>query len=151
VKQPGEARPIAAVVGYAISVSGDQVLLIRKNRPPAQAGKLNGVGGKVEPGERFIGAMVREFREETGVETSESDWTCFATLDSPGWNLAFFVARLPDDVLGRASSLTDETLEVCVIADLKQANTMRNLQWMIPFCLDASPYELPVKLKELPQ
>lgn len=43
------------------------VLLIRKNRPQWQAGKMNGVGGKVEPGETPQGAAPRELFEETGL------------------------------------------------------------------------------------
>ncbi len=44
----------------------DQVLLIRKKRGHG-AGKINGPGGKIDPGETPIEAAMRETREETGV------------------------------------------------------------------------------------
>ncbi|HEY5036239.1 MAG TPA: NUDIX domain-containing protein, partial [Chthoniobacterales bacterium] len=40
-------------------VRGDEVLLIRKKRGFG-AGKINGPGGKVEPGETALGAALRE-------------------------------------------------------------------------------------------
>ena len=52
----------------------DEVVLLRKSRPPMLAGKLNGIGGKIEPGEHAVDAMVREFAEETGLQTSERGW-----------------------------------------------------------------------------
>jgi 8-oxo-dGTP pyrophosphatase MutT (NUDIX family) len=45
---------------------------IRKNRPHWQAGKLNGIGGKVEPGENADQAMVRETLEETSVDITRN-------------------------------------------------------------------------------
>jgi len=45
---------------------GDRVLLIRKKRGVG-AGKINGPGGKVEPGETMADSAVRETREEIGV------------------------------------------------------------------------------------
>ena len=54
------------VAGFLFSPDRSRVLLIRKNRPAWQAGKLNGLGGKIEPGETPPQAMRREFREEQG-------------------------------------------------------------------------------------
>lgn len=54
------------VLGFCFNAALNKVVLIRKNRPQWQAGKLNGVGGHVEPWELPLGAMVREFREESG-------------------------------------------------------------------------------------
>ncbi len=44
-------------------VKGQQVLLIRKKRGLGQ-GKINGPGGKLEPGEDALSAAVREVQEE---------------------------------------------------------------------------------------
>ena len=46
---------------------GDRVLLIRKKRGHG-AGKINGPGGKVDPGETPVQSALRETFEETGVE-----------------------------------------------------------------------------------
>lgn len=55
------------VVGLAVNQGW--VALIRKAKPAWQAGRLNGIGGKVEPGEDPQLAMAREFEEEAGVAT----------------------------------------------------------------------------------
>jgi len=47
-------------------VKDGRVLLIRKKRGLG-AGKINGPGGKIEPGETALGAAIRETQEEIGV------------------------------------------------------------------------------------
>ena len=47
-----------------------QILLIRKKRGLG-AGKINGPGGRLEPGEAPEACAVREFREEVGVQAGE--------------------------------------------------------------------------------
>jgi len=44
-----------------------KLLLVLKDRPAWQKGRLNLVGGKVEPGETCLHAAMREFHEETGM------------------------------------------------------------------------------------
>lgn len=44
----------------------DQVLLVLKDRPAWQKGKLNLPGGKIEDGETPLKAAIRELKEETG-------------------------------------------------------------------------------------
>ena len=56
------------VVGFCFDPSLHHVVLVRKNRPEWQKGRLNGVGGHIEesdPDAKY--AMDREFGEETGV------------------------------------------------------------------------------------
>ena len=48
-------------------VRNGQILLIRKKRGLG-AGKINGPGGRIEPGESSLDAAVRETREELGIE-----------------------------------------------------------------------------------
>jgi len=55
------------VVGAAI-LDGDRVLAARRLGPPALAGKWELPGGKVDAGETDEAALVRECREELGVE-----------------------------------------------------------------------------------
>jgi len=46
---------------------GDEYLMVHR-RPDARvdAGRLNSIGGRVDPGENFLDAVVRETKEETG-------------------------------------------------------------------------------------
>jgi 8-oxo-dGTP pyrophosphatase MutT (NUDIX family) len=70
------------VLGFYFSEDLDKVLLILKNRPPHLANKLNGVGGKLEERETELDAMVREFKEETGVTTLDSSWKLLNVFDA---------------------------------------------------------------------
>lgn len=118
------------VCGFLFSPDRSRVLLIRKNRPAWQAGKLNGVGGKVEPGETVNAAMRREFREEAGIDLA--DWRPGVVLIGPDWRGHFF--RTFGD-LDSALALTDESLERHDVTSLP-ADVIPNLKWMIPLLLD---------------
>ncbi|OZD84081.1 (deoxy)nucleoside triphosphate pyrophosphohydrolase [Rhodococcus sp. 05-339-2] len=61
--------PIAVVVAAALTHDG-RLLLAQRTRPPELAGLWELPGGKVEPGESEEAALVRELREELGVECS---------------------------------------------------------------------------------
>jgi len=61
------------VVGAALFDDGDdghgrRLLAARRSAPPELAGRWELPGGKVEPGERPDAALVRELREELGVD-----------------------------------------------------------------------------------
>lgn len=95
------------VVGFMFDNSMKSVLLIQKNRPDWQAGKLNGIGGHIEPGEYPIDAMVREFREETDVKTEVSTWAHVLTLRFPYAELEVFSAK-SSLAFAAAKTVTDE-------------------------------------------
>lgn len=61
-----ESERIGVGVG-AVVFRGDDVLLIRRGKPPFQ-GRWSIPGGRVHYGETVKQAVVREVREETGVE-----------------------------------------------------------------------------------
>lgn len=130
------------VCGFLFDSQRTRVLLIRKRRPAWQAGKLNGVGGKIEAGERALEAMRREFREETGLLVS--DWQHVVTLrgaddfgSGRGWAGHFFRTF---GGLGSAQSMTDEQLEIHPVRLLPE-DTIPNLRWIIPLLLDDEAVE----------
>lgn len=79
---------------------GDDVLLLR-GAPTKRlwAGRLNGVGGHLEPGEDVLGSARREVREETGLEPGELSLRAVVHVrgadDLPGVILFVFVGRAP--------------------------------------------------------
>ena len=77
--------PVVATLGYVLSVDGTSVLMVHRTAredDPA-LGKYNGLGGKMEPGEDVAACMVREIREEAGIEVSAMELR--GTLSWPGF------------------------------------------------------------------
>jgi 8-oxo-dGTP pyrophosphatase MutT (NUDIX family) len=133
------------VVGFLLNSNRTRVVLVRKNRPAWQAGRLNGVGGKVELDERVNDAMVREFYEETGCLTETGNWEriCSMTWPEP-WPDMDATAKAPsidffryvwfDDTpperLVRTN--TDEDIVAVDVADLGFYHVIPNLRWLVP-------------------
>lgn len=112
------------------------VMLIRKARPEWQAGRFNGIGGKVEDGEFPVNAMVREFREETGVDTVTHNWRMFANVvNKDGSIVHFFVGHMTG--VPAITACEEEPVSLFSIRDLP-ANVINNIRWLIPLALDYS-------------
>ena len=126
---------ISYVAGFMFDRVTKEVALIRKKKPEWQAGKLNAIGGKFEPGESLIAAMVREFKEETGCITTEHQWRHFSALISPTWCVHFFAT------FGDLYSLTspeEEKIEIHEIATITmRSDLIGNVPWLIALALDA--------------
>jgi 8-oxo-dGTP diphosphatase len=129
--------------GFLFAHDRTRVLLIRKNRPAWQAGKLNGLGGKLEPGETPLDAMRREFWEEAGMRIE--GWAERVVLtgvpseaDPRGWRGHFFRAFANDDALAACRAKTDEALELHPTDPLPR-EVIPNLRWLIPLLLDDDP------------
>lgn len=101
------------VLGFLFNKTATVVVLIEKQKPEWQKGFLNGVGGKIEEGETPMQAMIREFKEETGVETTEVVWKPFAKLQGDDWEVYCFCG-----FSGNADRVKTAEREVVVIHDL---------------------------------
>lgn len=122
------------VCGFAFDTDAQNVALIRKARPAWQAGKLNGIGGHVEPGETASAAMGREFLEETGLYTP--GWRRFLHLTDGQlrWCVTFY--RAFDVPLDKVETRTDETVGVYCLDELPDMKVVPNLRWLIPLAAD---------------
>jgi 8-oxo-dGTP diphosphatase len=127
-----EAKVGNYVLGFAFTPH-QEVILIRKKRPDWQVGKLNGVGGHIEEGENSYQAMVREFKEETGV--AHVAWAPFCIMKSPNWVVHCFAAR---GVIG-AETKTDEEVVLVDMLDLP-IDVIPNLRWLIPMAWNGETF-----------
>lgn len=139
------------VVGFAFSETFNYVALVNKKRPAWQVGKWNGVGGKVEPGEWPLDAMVREFDEECSIELT-GPWRLVCRLISPNilldrWRVDFFCATFDYNSYStmRNFGKTDEIVEVLPVDVIgrKGLYPVRNLPYLMEiaklvYCTDHS-------------
>lgn len=123
-------------LGFMFNEDKTKVLLINKNRPDYQKGRLNGLGGKPEEGDEnnSLFTMIREFKEESGIYHDK--WEQFCELYGDNWSIDVF--RAFGDIY-EAKNVTDE--EVCIvdINDLPE-NVMGNLHWLIYMALGKDKY-----------
>ena len=79
--------PIMSTLGYVLSPARDRVLLSHRiaRQSDDQYGKFNGLGGHMEPSEDIASCMIREIREEAGIEVTAMslrgtvNWTGFGS------------------------------------------------------------------------
>lgn len=135
------------VLGFAFSKDRQYLVLIKKDRPEWQAGKLNGIGGKLEPrkdnkefNEDPIDAMIREFKEETGVSTEAKDWDYFGKMsfkkDVMGGSANIYLYRMfSEEIYGCHKVETEEVIIHRVEMFLSSYNLMPNLPLLINLAL----------------
>ncbi len=78
-------RPIMSTLGYVLSPDRQRVLMVHRiaRDDDEQLGKYNGLGGHMEPQEDIAACMIREIREEAGIEVTAMslrgtvNWTGF--------------------------------------------------------------------------
>ena len=75
--------------------TGDHVLMCLRKKDPYK-GKLNFVGGKVEPGENYQDAAYRELEEETGITRADISLVHLMdmTYHTYGMEIQVFVGKL---------------------------------------------------------
>ena len=125
----GPAPGHVVVVGAAI-VCDARVLAAQRAEPPRLAGYWEFPGGKVEPGEGEVAALVRECREELGVEVAVGP-------------------RLGGDVPLPGGTATLRVFTAQVVAGTPTALEHRALRWLAAGEVDAVDW-LPTNAPLLP-
>ena len=77
--------PIVGTLGYILSPDSRQVLMVHRNAraDDEHLGKYNGLGGKLEDDEDVLAGMIREIREEAGIECTALELR--GTISWPGF------------------------------------------------------------------
>jgi 8-oxo-dGTP diphosphatase len=114
-----------AVIGFLFDGSGN-VLLIKKNHPAWQNGRLNGIGGKIEKGETPLQAMVREFKEEAGAAVTS--WRQFCVMTGDSYRLYLFTSKEKTHI----NPGTDEGEIAWYPCDKLPDNLLPNMRFLIP-------------------
>lgn len=79
---------------------GDDYLFIHRNaNKRVDPNRLNGIGGRLEPGEDFLSAAIRETKEETGYVVSVGDISLAGVVKLDGgygedWVMCFFKIKV---------------------------------------------------------
>ncbi len=136
--------PILATLGYVLSPDGSQVLMLHRNarEDDHHLGKYNGLGGKIEADEDVLAGMIREIREEAGIECEALELR--GTLSWPGFGkhgedwlaFVFVVTRFTGAPL---ESNPEGTLEWVAIADLDALPMWEGDRHFLPLVFDADP------------
>lgn len=121
------------VCGFYFDHTHQRVVLIWKKKPAWQAGKLNGVGGKIEDGEISHAAMRREFKEETGID--HENWVALITLTGEDWRVYFYCAEGKANEFEYAQTMEDEEVAKINVDQLDDFDHIPNLRWLIPMAL----------------
>ena len=121
-------------LGFIFTPALDHVLLVHKISPEWQAGKINGVGGKIEEGEDPLACIVREVREEAGLEMRADQWTYTGEMGSDTWRVSVFALVYRGNT-SDAKSADKEKVE-WFDPSVLPANIISNLGWLVPLALD---------------
>lgn len=120
-------------IGALFTPDFEEVLLIEKQRPDWQKGRLNFPGGHIEDGEVGCECVSREFKEEANVLIKPMDWFYIGMIENEGeYFVEFFAAVYNENEHGDVKSLTSEELH-WVNCDKLPSKVISNLHWLVPF------------------
>jgi 8-oxo-dGTP diphosphatase len=137
-------QPILATLGYVFSPDRQQVLMIHRTargEGDPHFGKYNGLGGKLERDEEIVAGMVREIREEAGIEAEEVQlagtisWPGFGPQGEDWFGFIFRITRYSGEPWKTNSEGTLNWIDVARIPEL---NLWPGDRFFLPLVLDFS-------------
>jgi len=93
---------------------GDDYLFLKRSPTKrVDPGRLNGVGGRLEPGENYLDAAIRETEEETGYKVGIDDVRLSGVVKLEGgyaedWVMCFFKIKVPDKTIPKGDESDEE-------------------------------------------
>ena len=133
---------IQYVVGIVICDS--RALFIVKNRPEWQAGRLNGVGGKIKEKESPYDAIVRKCNEECGLALVS--WAFLGNITRKDEYVVHYFGSYAS-TFETAYSATDERITIVDLAKLDYNTLVPPTDLFLRYYLN--PYYMPLFLEEL--
>jgi len=144
---------ITYVVGFAFSEDKKQVVMIQKEHPSWQKGKLNGIGGKADQWveetattrrhiETPYQAMVREFEEETGARFEA--WENYAVCRDVKKDITMYCYRTFTERIAECKSMTEEKLKIChppSVIMLGPPDTLSNIPFLLAMAMDRNIHD----------
>ena len=126
---------IKYVCGFLFDKTTNLVVLIEKQKPLWQKDKWNAVGGKIELNETPLQAMVREFKEEAGIDID--DWKQYCTLRDSDSEIHFFYSVVDAEHIMKVKTMTIEKLGIWSIDRVNMWNfpLLPNIRWLLPMAL----------------
>lgn len=131
---------IRYVVGFIFSWDMKNVILIKKQHPDWQKGRLNGIGGSIQPGETPTEAMIRECKEETGL-ILKTGWQEFLLCEDKDRQIMLYCFRniVFGDYLKQAKTMTDEAISIVdaeTASNLSPQSMIGNLRVLLRMAMD---------------
>lgn len=124
------------VLGLVFSKDLKKILLIKKEHPNWQKGKLNGIGGHVEKFENEKCAIIRELEEEADIASNDNDWKEFAVLEGSEFSVTCYLSNTIyfEDFISK----TDEIVSIYNVNDIISGvyESIENLKWLILLAVD---------------
>ncbi|MDR0363238.1 MAG: 8-oxo-dGTP diphosphatase [Planctomycetota bacterium] len=136
--------PIVGTLGYVLSPNGDEVLMVLRNARAHddQFGKYNGLGGKMRRDEDAATCMIREIREEAGIEVASMrlrgtvNWTNFGPKGEDWLGFVFLI----DGFSGRPrESSAEGPLSWAPLAGLSSLPMWEGDRHFLPLVFDNDP------------
>jgi 8-oxo-dGTP diphosphatase len=134
---PEPAGPVVPAVSAIVTDAAGRVLLVRRSHAP-EAGRWALPGGKVEPGETLVDAVIREVVEETGLAVRPGREVGVVVRSAPGGGTYEIHCFLADHLGGEPVAGSDAAGVLWVApAELPTVETVRGLvealgAWRMP-------------------
>ena len=136
--------PIASVLGFILSPDKKRVLMVHRisRESDEQFGKYNGLGGHMERDEDLASALVREIREESGLEVvrmslrGSINWTGFGPKGEDWIGFVFLVEETRGEPVMRNEEGPLEWVEIGRIPELPM---WEGDKYFMPLVFDGDP------------
>lgn len=137
-------RPITSTLGFVLSPDRRKVLMVHRihRDTDEQLGKYNGLGGRMERDEDIATCMIREIREEAGIECTKMslrgtvNWTGFGPSGEDWLGFIFLIEAF----IGEPKAKNEEgPLEWVEIARLPELPMWEGDRHFLPLVFDGDP------------